>query len=87
MVDKVEGIDIGETIELDKVLLVGSKDKTHVGRPFVPTARVIMSLEESLKDAKVIIFKKRRRKHSQSTHGHRRQISVLRIESIEFDGN
>jgi large subunit ribosomal protein L21 len=63
---------------------VGSRSATFIGRPYIAGATVTVSLEESLKDAKVIIFKKRRRKHSQRLNGYRRQISVVRIESIDF---
>ncbi len=76
--------DIGEEINFEHVLLVGSKYSTYVGRPFVAGAKVSAVVEETLKDAKVIIFKTRRRKHSQSKQGFRRQISVLRIGSIEY---
>jgi ribosomal protein L21 len=44
---------------------------------------VIASIEEKLKDAKVLIFKKRRRKNkSQRLRGYRRQIVSLRVQSI-----
>lgn len=39
------GLDINETIELNKVLLLGTKDYTVLGRPFVNEARVIATVE------------------------------------------
>jgi ribosomal protein L21 len=42
-------------------------------------------VEEKLKDKKVIIFKKRRRKNSQRTWGYRREICVLRVEGVDFE--
>lgn len=38
--DKMDGYDIGQTITLDKVLLVGSKTATLVGKPLVSGATV-----------------------------------------------
>ena len=51
--------------------MVGSTTRTVVGRPFVPAAEVLVVVEEQVRDAKVIIFKKRRRKNSRRLTGHR----------------
>ena len=45
-----------------QVLLLGSKDWTLVGKPLVRDARVVLHVEEQTHDAKVIVFKKNRRK-------------------------
>lgn len=56
-----------------------------IGHPLLPNAKVTAVVEEKLKDAKVIIFKKRRRKHSQRLRGFRRRLTVLRVSKIDFD--
>ena len=56
---------------LPRVLMVGTLSRTVVRRPYVPTAEVLAVVEEQVRDAKVIIFKKRRRKNSRRTAGHR----------------
>ncbi len=38
--DKIENIDIGQQLTFDEVFLVGQKDKTIIGRPVVPGAKV-----------------------------------------------
>jgi ribosomal protein L21 len=49
--------------------------------------QVLASVEEKLKDEKVLIFKKRRRKNkSQRLRGFRRQIASLRIDEIVYNG-
>lgn len=83
--DKIKDVDIGDRIVLDKVLLVGSKRSTTVGRPLIPNAQVIAYVEEIAKDKKVIAMKTRRRKNSKSTVGHRRQVTVLRISEININ--
>ena len=80
--DRIEGIDIGQTIELSEVLLVGSRRATVIGRPIVQGCKVIAAVEEITKDKKVIAFKTRRRKHSRSLRGFRRDVTVLRIGDI-----
>jgi ribosomal protein L21 len=64
-------------VALPRVLMVGTPSRTLVGRPYVPTAEVVVVVEEHVRDAKVIIFKKRRRKNSRRNAGHR-QVSFAR---------
>lgn len=85
VVDRMEGVDIGDQIEIPHVLLVGSRKSTVVGRPTVPNCKLLVSVEEKVKDKKVIIFKMRRRKNSRRTRGFRRQITVLRVDGVKID--
>jgi large subunit ribosomal protein L21 len=84
--DKIEDMDIGETFDIEDVLLVGSEMDTVIGRPYVPGVRVIAEVEEQTKDRKVIAFKMRRRKNSKRLKGFRRQVSILRILEIYRSG-
>ncbi|WOL14576.1 50S ribosomal protein L21, mitochondrial [Canna indica] len=63
-------------LTLNRVLMMGSRTETIVGRPIVPDAAVHGVVEEHALDAKVIIFKKKRRKNYRRTKGHR-QASTL----------
>jgi large subunit ribosomal protein L21 len=81
--EKVKNIGVGETMNVPDVLLVGSVDRTWVGRPLVPGALVTMEVEEQTKDKKVIIFKKRRRKSSQRKQGFRREVTMLRVTGVK----
>ena len=87
--DKLKPISIwsvGAEIELDEknVLLVGSPDKTCVGLPFVNGAKVKVRVEEITREPTVLVFKKRRRKNSRRKNGHRREITMIRVISIDF---
>lgn len=73
---------VGSIHEWNRILMVGSTHFTCIGLPFVPQARVTVQVEEITKDQKVVIFKKRRRKHSQRKRGFRRDITMLRILDI-----
>ena len=64
------------------MLLVGNVTRTVVGRPFVPGCAVTAVVEEQLRDAKVVSFKKRRRKNSRRLTGHRQQLTALRVVDI-----
>lgn len=71
------------TLDAEQVLLLSSSHFTLVGMPFVAGAKVTVMVEEITKDAKVIVFKKRRRKHSQRKNGFRRDVTMLRILDIQ----
>lgn len=80
--DKIEGIDIGEKLNLDQVLLLGSRKSTVVGRPTIDGAVVVCEVEELAKDKKVTTLKTRRRKNSKSLRGFRREVTILRVVDI-----
>jgi len=46
MVEKLDDFEVGQQIELEEVLLVGTKDYTSVGRPTVARAKVLATIEE-----------------------------------------
>ena len=73
---------VGSTHTLKDVMLVGSSHLTLVGMPFVAGAEVDVMIEEITQDAKVVVFKKRRRKNSDRRNGFRRDVTMLRILNI-----
>jgi large subunit ribosomal protein L21 len=82
--EKLE-VDINDLLRVDSVLLVGSKDWSVVGTPHVPTASVMLQVEEHMRTQKVHIFKKKRRKGYARSQGHRQSVTMLRVVSMDFD--
>ena len=83
-VDKIKGAP-GDLVEFAEVLVVGG-DNVMVGTPTVAGASVAGEVVEQTRGAKVIAFKKRRRKNSRRKRGHRQELSVIRITEILTDG-
>jgi len=83
-VDKITGAP-GDLVEFAEVLVVGG-DNVMVGTPTVAGASVAGEVVEQTRGAKVIAFKKRRRKNSRRKRGHRQELSVIRITEILTDG-
>ncbi|GMH45885.1 hypothetical protein BSKO_13848 [Bryopsis sp. KO-2023] len=83
-IEKIKGVDVMDKVRLGRVLLVGTDEETMIGRPFIPGASVLAAIEEQCQDAKVLIFKKKRRKTYRRTKGHRQELTGLRILKI-FD--
>lgn len=63
-------------------MMIGTPSYTSIGRPYVDTARVIVTVEEQSLSNKIIIFKKKRRKGYQKNMGHRQKLTVLRVDAI-----
>ena len=83
-IDKVKGAP-GDLVEFGEVLILGG-DNVMVGMPTVAGASVAGEVVEQTRGAKVIAFKKRRRKNSRRKRGHRQELSVIRITEILTDG-
>jgi len=84
---KVErlGGDVGQTVELDQVLMVGGDGVdggARVGTPVLEGAAVKAEVLEQGKAPKVLVFKKKRRKNYRRMRGHRQHQTVLRIRDI-----
>jgi large subunit ribosomal protein L21 len=76
----VEKLPVAENgaVTFDEVLMVGDK----VGTPTVAGASVAGELMKQAREKKIIVFKKKRRQNYRRKHGHRQQVSVVRITNI-----
>jgi len=83
-VDKVKG-EPGEIVEFGEVLVVGG-DSVTLGAPTIAGATVAAEVLQQARGAKIIAFKKRRRKNSRRKIGHRAEFTLLRITEILTDG-
>src|SRR6266404_2378142 len=73
--------DVGSSVELEVLVTSGDKE-TSVGAPLVEGARVTATVVDHGRAAKIIVFKKKRRKHYKRTKGHRQGFTTLKIDSI-----
>ena len=83
-IGKIEG-QVGTIVQLGEVLLLG-RDTPVLGTPTVPGASVAAEVLQHKRGAKVIAFKKRRRKNSRRKRGYRDELTVLRITEILAEG-
>ncbi len=80
-VEKLNG-DVGETVNLERVLLLFDGKETKVGSPFVPGAKVVSEITQQRRAKKVIVFKFRRRTKYRRKQGHRQSLTRLRVKEI-----
>ncbi|MDA9624976.1 50S ribosomal protein L21 [Candidatus Pelagibacter bacterium] len=81
---EVEKLDaeIGKIIKFKNVLLLNDDKDTVVGSPNITGATVEAMLLDNVKDRTVLVFHKRRRKHSRKKNGHRQKHSKIQITKI-----
>ena len=72
----------GDKVSFDKVYLVADGNKVTVGAPAVANASVEAKVVRHLKDDKVIVFKKKRRKGYRVKNGHRQALTEILVESV-----
>ena len=81
---EIEKIDaeVGKTLKFKNVLLLNDNKITEVGNPNIEGASVEAKLLENVKDRTILVFHKRRRKHSRKKNGHRQRHSKIQITKI-----
>jgi len=73
---------VGDTVKFKNVLLLNDDKTTEIGNPSINGATVEAKLLNNVKDRTVLIFHKRRRKHSRKKNGHRQRHSKIQITKI-----
>jgi len=84
MIDRLNGdrFRVGTQLVFEDVLLLAGRDATIVGRPRVHGAKIVATIEEHTMTAKVIVFKKKRRKGYKRKAGSRDEVTLIRINQI-----
>jgi len=81
-VNRYPGTEKGSTVEIKDVLAAGEGENFKVGTPTLSGATVSVKILENKRGDKVIVFKKKKRKGMERKRGHRQELSVIKIESI-----
>jgi large subunit ribosomal protein L21 len=76
------GGDVGAAIEFGEVLLTGGESGIRVGTPTVEGATVRGEIVQHLKDRKILVYKKKRRKNYRRRQGHRQLLTAVRVTEI-----
>jgi len=84
----VERLDAaeGNTVELDRVLLIANDDKVTVGTPTIDGAKVVATSQGEGKGKKIIVFKYKPKVRYRKKTGHRQLFTRLLIDRIVEPG-
>jgi len=80
-VDRID-VNPGDTVELDKVLLVADNENVAVGTPTVEGAKVMATSQGDGKAKKIIVFKYKPKVRYRKKTGHRQLYTRLAIDKI-----
>jgi large subunit ribosomal protein L21 len=72
----------GSSVTFEQVLLLGQENNTTIGEPIVAGAKIIGKVLTHVRDDKVLVFKKKRRKGYKKLQGHRQDYTKVLIENI-----
>ncbi len=73
---------VGETVTLDRVLMVTDESQTRVGRPLVEGVQVQAKVLDQDRRRKIIVFKYKPKIRYRRKTGHRQSVTRLKIERI-----
>ena len=73
----------GAKVTFDEVLLASDGDSITAGQPLVKGAAVEAEVVGHGKDAKIIVFKFKRRKNYRRKQGHRQQYTEVRVTDVK----
>ena len=76
-IEKIAG-EVGSEVVFNEVLAIDST----VGTPFVIGASVKATVIKQARDAKIIVFKKKRRQNYRRKNGHRQDITLVKITEV-----
>ena len=84
----VERLDIaeGDTVELDRVLLIADGEQLTVGKPAIDGAKVVATSQGEAKGKKIVVFKYKPKVRYRKKTGHRQLYTKLTIDKISQPG-
>ena len=74
--------NVGETVEVTRVLALGDVGEITVGTPYIEGAKVVLKVMEQGKGEKILVFKYKPKKKYRKLKGHRQPFSKVMIEDI-----
>jgi large subunit ribosomal protein L21 len=81
LVDRLSA-EVGQQLEMDKVLLIADGERVEVGQPTIEGARILATVVAQEKGPRIRIFKYHPRKRYRRRAGHRQLYTRLRVDEI-----
>jgi large subunit ribosomal protein L21 len=80
-VEKLPG-EVGSSITLDEVLMIGGDGEVKIGTPRVDGAQITGTIVAQGRGQKIRVFKMKRRKGYRRAQGHRQDYTEIRVDEI-----
>jgi large subunit ribosomal protein L21 len=82
-VDRID-VEPGQTVQLDRVLLIADGETSEIGRPTVADAVVAADVVRQDRGEKIVVFKYGPKTRRRVKQGHRQDLTILRISDISW---
>lgn len=82
MVNHLRGVDVGDQLSFDRVLLLGARNFTVLGKPFVANANIIATVREHTTTRKINVFRMKRRTGYRKLNRFHEMNTILYIDKI-----
>jgi len=74
--------ELGEQIDLARVLLIANGEQITVGTPLIDGAKVQATVVDQVKGPKIVVFRYKPKKRYRVKTGHRQKYTRLMIDTI-----
>ena len=81
--ERIDGVNPGDAVTFDKVLMVVDDEGVKVGSPYLADATVKGEVQEEGRGDKVVVFRYKSKKGYRRKRGHRQPYMRTRITAIE----
>jgi large subunit ribosomal protein L21 len=75
-------LEVGEEIDMERVLLISDGENIKVGTPFIKGAKIQATVLAQVKGPKVVVFRYKAKERIRTKTGHRQQYTKVRIDTI-----
>jgi large subunit ribosomal protein L21 len=75
-------LEVGEELDMDRVLLISDGENVKVGKPFIQGAKIQATVVAQVKGPKIIIFRYKPKERIRSKTGHRQKYTRVRVDAI-----
>jgi len=81
--ERLDGVEVGQTVGFDRVLLLVEDGKIRVGTPYLENVVVKGEVRRDDKGPKVVVYKYKSKKGYRRKSGHRQPFMATAITAIE----
>jgi large subunit ribosomal protein L21 len=75
-------LEVGQEIDMDRVLLIADGENVKVGTPFIQGAKIQGTVIAQVKGPKIVVFKYMAKERIRTKTGHRQKYTKVRIDAI-----
>ena len=75
-------LEVGEELDMDRVLLISDGESVKVGKPFIQGAKIQATVVAQVKGPKIIVFRYKPKERIRSKTGHRQKYTRVRVDAI-----